>query len=82
MSNDSDIQYMSRPQLKAEIMRLRAGIRQHRDSSGHELCWYWPELWNLLPESPLRGIEVPDTKEFLERCCIYRKSLDDTRLPS
>ena len=29
---------MTREQLMAEAKRLRAGIRKHRDSSGHELC--------------------------------------------
>ena len=35
---DEDIEQMSREQLVAEVKRLRQGIRQHRDSSGHELC--------------------------------------------
>lgn len=29
---------MSRQDLIDEIIRLRNGIRQHRDSSGHDLC--------------------------------------------
>jgi len=33
-----------------EVKRLRQGIRQHRDSSLHELCWHHPSLWGLLPE--------------------------------
>jgi hypothetical protein len=30
--------------LIAEIVRLRSGIRAHRDS-GHDLCWQHPQLW-------------------------------------
>src|SRR5437773_8438392 len=36
--------------ILVEVKRLRAGIRAHRDSSGHELCWHHPQLWGLLPE--------------------------------
>ena len=34
--------------------KLRAGIRAHRDSTGHELCWHHPALWGLLPEGTPR----------------------------
>ena len=37
---DEDIQQMSRDQLIEEIKKLRAGIREHRDSTGQELCWH------------------------------------------
>ena len=37
---DADLEGMSRDQLVVEVKRLRHGIRQHRDSTGHELCWY------------------------------------------
>ena len=73
---DEDLTSMSREQLVAEIVRLRAGIRNHRDSSGHELCWYVPELWNLLPEKILPTPRVPTENEFLRRCAEYRRSLD------
>lgn len=26
----------------AEVKKLRNGIRKHRDSTGHDLCWYPP----------------------------------------
>ena len=35
---DKDVEQMSREQLVAEVKRLRQGIRQHRDSTGHALC--------------------------------------------
>lgn len=47
---DTDLETLSREQLIAEAMKLRNGIRKHRDSSGHELCWHHPALWGLLPE--------------------------------
>jgi hypothetical protein len=34
---DDDLVSMTRDELIAEVRRLRAGIRAHRDSSGHEL---------------------------------------------
>jgi hypothetical protein len=78
---DNDLNGMSREQLIAEVMRLRAGIRRHRDSSGHDLCWYQPALWSLLPENidPLPA--VPDWPQFLRGCLRYRESLDE-QLPS
>lgn len=74
---DKDLNKMSVPQLQAEVRKLRAAIRVHRDSSGHNLCWYVPELWNTLPEKPAIKIEVPETCEFLNKCKEYRKSLDN-----
>jgi hypothetical protein len=32
---DEDVEQMSREQLVAEVKRLRQGIRQHRDCTGH-----------------------------------------------
>ena len=58
------------------IERLRAGIREHRDSSGHDLCWYHPRLWNLLPEGPDALPVVPDWPTFLRGCLRFRESLD------
>src|SRR5438093_1120760 len=45
---DEDLEDFDREALISEIERLRAGIREHRDSFGHELCWHHPELWGLL----------------------------------
>lgn len=76
MKLDSDLQDLSRTQLIEEVRRLRAGIRKHRDSSSHELCWHHPELWGLLPEKTDRVPVVPDWPQFLEGCLRYRQSLD------
>ncbi|WP_206602246.1 hypothetical protein [Xenorhabdus sp. KJ12.1] len=57
---DSDLNNISKEQLIEEIKKLREGIREHRDSSGHDLCWYHPDLCGLLPEYKQTEIEVPD----------------------
>jgi hypothetical protein len=46
---DTDLDKMSREELIAEVRKFRAGIRKHRDSTGHDLCWHHPDLWALLP---------------------------------
>lgn len=73
---DDDLQTMSRDELIAEAMRLRAGIRTHRDSSGHDLCWHHPQLWGLLPERVSPDIAVPPWPKFLRGCLKYRESLE------
>lgn len=73
---DEDLQAMSVEQLRAEVVRLRAGIRAHRDSTGHELCWHHPDLWNLLPDPTPPAIAVPEWPQFMRGCIRYRQSLD------
>lgn len=73
---DEDLDSMSLEELQREVKKLRAGIRQHRDATGHNLCWYVPELWNLLPEKVIPQPKIPSTDEFLQCCKIYRKSLE------
>ena len=73
---DEDLAPMSRDQLIAEVRKLRRGIRMHRDSTLHELCWHHPELWGLLPEKTDPLPIVPDWPEFMRGCVRYRQSLD------
>jgi hypothetical protein len=73
---DDDLERMERTELIAEIKRLRAGIRAHRDSTGHDLCWHHPDLWNLLPEKIRPEVAVPPWSKFLRGCIRYRESLD------
>ena len=61
----------------AEAKRLRAGIREHRDSTGQELCWHHPQLWSLLPERTDPLPVVPDWPQFMRGCIRYRQSLDE-----
>ena len=74
---DADVESLSREALIAEVKRLRAGIRAHRDASGHELCWHHPALWSLLPERSDPLPTVPDWPQFLRGCIRYRQSLDE-----
>lgn len=74
---DADLEGLSREQLIAEVKRLRHGIREHRDSSGHELCWHHPALWSLLPDKSDPLPVVPDWQQFLRGCIRYRQSLDE-----
>jgi len=74
---DDDLRAMSRDQLAEEVKRLRAAIREHRDSSGHDLCWHRPKLWGLLPEKTDPLPVVPPWPEFLAGCLRYRRSLDE-----
>jgi hypothetical protein len=76
---DDDLNHMSQEQMIAEIKRLRAGIREHRDATGHELCWHWPKLWSLLPEKIDPQIAVPPWEKFMRGCIHYRESLEKQR---
>lgn len=73
---DDDLETMSREELIAEVKRLRAGIRAHRDGTGHDLCWHHPDLWGLLPEKLAPAVAVPPWPKFLRGCVRYRESLD------
>jgi hypothetical protein len=73
---DTDVDEMSREQLIAEVRKLRAGIRKHRDSSEQELCWHHPALWALLPEKTDPVPVVPEWPQFIRGCIQYRQSLD------
>jgi hypothetical protein len=74
---DDDLDAMTRDQLVAEVKRLRDGIRAHRDSTGHDLCWHHPALWALLPDATDPLPTVPTWPEFLRGCLRYRQSLDE-----
>ncbi len=78
---DEDLDGFSRDDLVREVLRLRNGIRQHRDSTGHDLCWHHPDLWGLLPAATDPIPTVPDWPQFLRGCLRYRQSLDQ-QLPT
>ncbi len=73
---DDDLEGLSREDLLREVRRLRAGIRAHRDSSGHDLCWHHPQLWGLLPEQIKPEVAVPPWPKFLRGCVRYREALE------
>ncbi len=74
---DEDAEQMTKAQLIIEVKKLRAGIRQHRDSSGQDLCWHHPALWGLLPEQTDPMPAVPSWPDFIAGCVKYRQSLDE-----
>jgi len=76
---DDDLGLMTRNELVEEVRKLRTGIRKHRDSSGHDLCWHHPELWSLLPEPVEPNVSAPPWPEFIHRCVAYRENLDRER---
>ena len=80
-ASDEDLENLSREALVQEVVRLREGIRRHRDSTSHDLCWHHPQLWGLLPESTDPLPSVPEWPQFLRGCIRYRESLDD-QLPA
>ncbi len=73
---DDDLESLSRHQLIEEVKKLRRAIREHRDASGHDLCWHHPQLWSLLPEPIPPNIAVPEWPQFMRGCIKYRQSLD------
>ena len=77
---DDDLEQFTRDDLIAEVKRLRGGIRRHRDSTGHDLCWHHPQLWSLLPEKLAPELAVPEWPQFLRGCLRYRESLDQQLL--
>jgi hypothetical protein len=74
---DADLDSLSRDELVLEVKKLRAAIREHRDSTVHELCWHHPQLWSLLPEQTDPLPMVPEWPQFLRGCIRYRESLDE-----
>ena len=78
---DEDLEKLSHAELVAEVKRLRAGIRAHRDSTGHDLCWHHPALWGLLPEKVEPAVAVPPWPKFLRGCVRYREALE-SELPN
>ena len=77
MELDADLDDMSREQLIGEVRKLRNGIRTHRDSTLHDLCWHHPALWALLPDETDPIPTVPEWPVFLQGCIRYRQSLDE-----
>jgi hypothetical protein len=67
--------------LISEVERLRAGIREHRDSTGHDLCWHHPKLWGLLPERVTQDLAVPAWPQFLRGLSCYGSLAARNRQP-
>lgn len=76
-ASDDQLGFLSHVELVHEVLRLREGVRAHRDSSGHDLCWHHPQLWTLLPDATDPLPEVPEWPQFMRGCIRYRQSLDE-----
>jgi hypothetical protein len=74
---DEDLDSLDRDALIVEVKKLRSAIREHRDMSGHDLCWHHPAMWALLPEKFEPSIAVPPWPKFMRGCIRYRQSLDE-----
>jgi hypothetical protein len=74
---DDDLDLMTEDQLRLEVLKLRGAIRAQRDQKGHDLCWFVPELWHVLPEKIQPKPEVPPWSEFMQHCAAFRQSLDE-----
>lgn len=73
---DNDLENMTVEQLKEEVRILRTSLRTLRDYTGHDLCWFNPEIWNVLPEKTQPHPVVPDWCEFMHQCANFRKTLE------
>ena len=73
---DAALDQMSPAELIAEVRKLRQAIREHRDTSEHDMCWHHPALWGLLPEKTDPLPVVPEWPQFMRGCVRYRESLD------
>jgi hypothetical protein len=76
---DADLAGMNEEALRAEVRKLRAAIREQRDQTGHDLCWYLPELWDVLPEKVHPQPELPPWPEFIQRCAAFRQQLEEKK---
>ncbi len=71
--HDEDVARMDAAALAAEVRRLRAGIRSHRDQRGDDRCWLDDEkLYGCMPEGiPARTaldpeLMLPNCQRFIE----------------
>lgn len=76
MKLDSDLDAMDHAALLVAARAMRRAIREHRDSTGHDLCWHHPDMWALLPDQPMGSPMVPEWPQFMRGCIKYRASLD------
>ena len=67
---DEDIKDMPIIDLQIEIMKLRNGIRTHRDQKGDENCWLDGKfyLYGLLPERVDVDPQLPNKQLMMVNC--------------
>lgn len=62
--------------LASELLALRAAIVEHKNKSGHELCWINDRnLWHCVaPDAQYPHGTLPVRDEFLGQCTRYYES--------
>lgn len=78
---DIDAYGMTETQLLAEVIKLRNTLRSLRDRTGHALCWYNPEIWNILPEKIQPHPTLPCQPEFLDNCKQFWQEQNNANIP-
>lgn len=69
---DHDLATLSHDAALAEIVRLRAAIRKHRDHVGAERTWLDDAaLYAALPERRAAETQLPPRAEYLAQCAAY-----------
>lgn len=69
---DADLKKMSWSELQKEVMKLRRGIRKHRDATENARCWHNDlALYGLLPEERPPGRMLGSEQRLLVNCRRY-----------
>ena len=72
---NNDIYYMTRPQMTAEIKKLRDGIRYCRQEYSDSACHLdIKKLFELLPEWEPITQKLPPKEQFLKQCSMFHDS--------
>jgi hypothetical protein len=75
---DKDVEFLTRFEAKAEIVRLRNGVRKFIHATGNDLCHEnRQELADLLPEKPKTHPRPLPFFRFMWNCLKYRWGLID-----
>jgi ribosomal protein S18 acetylase RimI-like enzyme len=80
---EAELDKLDRQELQAEVLRLRAAIRQHRNEQMHNRCWLDDQrLYRALPEKDDGDQRLPDRAAFLANCERYwrTRSVSDASL--
>ena len=71
-AHDPDVLRMTPGELRRALMRLRRGIRKHRDAENDARCWHNDlQLYALLPEGKPAGRMTRPEAVLLRRCRQY-----------
>jgi len=76
LAQDEDLAQKTDDELRDEVKKLRAAIRDHRDQKGDDRCWVDDiKLYEALPEGPVNyDPTLPPEDVFLENCKRFCRS--------